>query len=73
MDTYARYEALAIHLLTGALFAALSALLTWQAAMHSPLLLATSLVITSFAAWGWWVQATVFVALLRGKDLEITL
>ena len=73
MDTYARFEALSIHLLTGALFALISALFFWQAAAHSIALLVVTLAITALAAYGWWLQATFFTAILRGRDPDIRL
>jgi hypothetical protein len=73
MDTYARIEALGIHLLTGALFAVVSALFLWQAAAHSLALLLLTIAVTLAAAWGWWLQATFFTAILRGRDPDIRL
>jgi hypothetical protein len=73
MDTYARFEALSIHLLTGALFAVISGLFLWQAAAHSIALLLLTLVVTAAAAYGWWLQATFFAAILRGRDPDIRL
>ena len=73
MDSYARFEALGIHLLTGALFAVISALFLWQAATHSAALLLITLAITIVAAYGWWLQATFFAAILRGRDPDIRL
>lgn len=73
MDTCARFEALGIHLLTGALFAVISALFLWHAAAHSVGLLAFTAALTALAASGWWLQATFFTALLRGRDPDIRL
>jgi hypothetical protein len=55
------WEALFIHGLTGALFAAISAFFLYRLALSAPPVLALALPFTAFCAWGWWAEAVVLV------------
>ena len=62
---------MAIHALTGILFALSSGIIVWIVLGERLWRLALVAPVTLAAAWGWWLQTRFFLAALRKRDLDL--